>query len=175
VSEFEFYSIAASIVLALALSRLITGIPHVFSRSRFDPVHGLFFSIAFLSCLYQWAATWSLSTHPAWSVTDFVLLMAPAISLYLAIHVLMSDAPDKVQSWREHFQVVSGWFFLAFAATWVFGRIRNYVFLDEQVVLFAYVYLASLLIGVVKPTRLVSAAVGIVLLLLTLLGYWGLM
>jgi hypothetical protein len=174
-SEFEFYSIAASIVLALALSKLITSIPHVFARRRFDPVHGLFFTVSFLSCLYQWAATWSLSTHPDWSVADFVLLMAPAISLYLAIHVLISDAPEKVQSWREHFQSVPRWYFLAFATTWVFGRIRNYVFLDEQVVVLAYVYIAALLIGVVKPTRFVCASVGIVLLVLTLVGYWGLM
>jgi len=174
-SEFEFYSIAASIVLALALSKLITGIPHVFAPSRFDPVHGLFFTISFLSCLYQWAATWLLSTHPEWSVVDFVLLMAPAISLYLAIHVLISDAPEKVQSWRDHFQAVSRWYFLAIAATWVIGRIRSYVFLEQQVVILAYVYITSLLIGVVMPTRFVAAVVGIVLLVLTLLGYWGLM
>ena len=174
-SEFEFYSIAASIVLALALSRLIKGIPHVFARGRVDPVHGLFFVISFLSCLYQWAATWSLSAHPEWSVADFVLLMAPAISLYLAIHVLMSDAPESVQSWREHFQSVPRWYFLAITATWLFGRIRNYVFLEQEVVALAYIYIAALLIGVAKPTRSVSAAVGIVLLFLTLLGYWGLM
>jgi len=103
------------------------------------------------------------------------LLMAPAISLYLAIHVLISDAPEKVQSWRDHFQAVSRWYFLAIAATWVIGRIRSYVFLEQQVVILAYVYITSLLIGVVMPTRFVAAVVGIVLLVLTLLGYWGLM
>lgn len=103
------------------------------------------------------------------------VLMAPAITLYLAIHVLMSDAPESVQSWREHFPSVSRWYFLALAATWLIGRIRNYVFLEEPVVVLAYVYISSLLIGVANPTRIVSTSVGIVLLILTLLGYWGLM
>jgi hypothetical protein len=83
VSEFEFYSVAISIVLALALGKLVSSIPSVFSRTRFDWVFGLFYVVALLGALLHWKQVWKLHDHPSWSMIAFGLLMAPSIALYL--------------------------------------------------------------------------------------------
>lgn len=128
---FEFLSVAASIVLALGLSTLITSIPFVFDASKRDWLHALAFVALIAGHILAWWRIWPLSTVVSWNILGFAILMGTPLSLYLAATALVSNNPDKVENWREQFSLRSRWFFSALVSTWVFGILRGYVFLDR--------------------------------------------
>ena len=172
-SEFEFYSVAISIVLALALGKLVSSIPSVFSRDRFDWVFGLFYVVALLGPLFHWKQVWKLHAHASWSMIDFGLLMAPSIALYLAIHVLISDTPVQVVSWRDHFQRVHRWFFVAFLASLLTGQARDRVLVDDQIKWAVVLFGGFILVmGAVLERRTIHAIVGLLLVGFLGLQYW---
>jgi len=163
-TEFEFYSIASSIVLALALGKLISSIPSVFSRSRFDWVFSLFFLTTALWALFQWNQIWALHTHDSWSMRDFVLLMAPSIALYLAVHVLVSDTPLEIEKWRDHFPRIRRWYFVALLVMALLSQVRDYFIVDDP---FELLLLSPILVvlglGAVLDHRLAHAVIAVVM------------
>jgi hypothetical protein len=170
VTEFEFYSVATSIVLALALGKLVSSIPSVFSAARFDWVFSLFFVFALISSLAHWKMIWDLNTRASWSMGDFTLLMTPTIALYLGIHVLISEAPHQVVSWRDQFQGAHRWFFGAFLFAMLVGQVRDLVLVEEPIAS-AWILVTGLLLvaGMVLPQRLAHAIVGLSLVVMTML------
>jgi hypothetical protein len=126
---FEFLSVAASIVLALGLSTLITSIPFVFDASKRDWLHALA------------------------NILGFTILMGTPLSLYLAATALVSNNPDKVENWREQFSHRSRWFFSALVGTWVFGILRGYVFLDRMAPWWSFLMLGGFVVAATSSRR----------------------
>jgi hypothetical protein len=174
VNEFEFYSVATSIVLALALGKLVSSIPSVFSTARFDSVFGLFFLFALFSSLVHWKMIWDLNSHASWSIGDFALLMAPTVALYLGIHVLVSDAPQEVVSWRDQFQAAHRWFFAAFLVAFLLSQIRDRVLVEEPINWLMVLILGPLLVaGAVLTQRFAHTIIGLLLVAAIALQVWG--
>jgi hypothetical protein len=137
-------------------------------------VFSLFFVFALLSSLIQWMMIWDLNSHASWSIGDFALLMAPIVALYLGIHVLVSDAPQEVVSWRDRFQGVHRWFFMAFLATMLTGQIRDRVLVEEPINWFAALSLGPLFVaGAVLTRRSAHTIIGLLLAAVVAVRTWG--
>ncbi len=158
---FEFLSVAVSIVLALTLGKLIAATPHVFSPRARDVIHAGFFLITNFVVLAIWWYVWTLHDKATWNFLEFLIMMGSPIGLYLAAHVLVSDVPREVASWREHFASVHRWYFAAILATVLFAIVRNVWVLGEQLLFALGLILLSMVItiGIVSPRRGVHAGV----------------
>ncbi len=110
---FEFLSVAVSIVLALTLGKLIAATPHVFSSRARDVIHAGFFLVTNFVVLAIWWFVWTLHDKASWNFLEFLIMMGSPVGLYLAAHLLVSDVPREVVSWREHFATVHRWYFAA--------------------------------------------------------------
>lgn len=150
---FEFLSVAASIVLALGLSTLITSIPYVFDSSKRDWLHALAFVALIAGHILAWWRIWPLSGVAHWNILGFAILMGTPLSLYLAATALVSNNPDKVDNWREQFSHRSRWFFSALVSTWVFGMLRGYVFLDRVPPWWSFFVLAGFVVAASSSRR----------------------
>ena len=164
-TEFEFYSVGTSIILALALGKLVAAIPSVFSRTRFDWLFALLFVVTVLIAIFHWTQIWQLHTHNDWSRWDFLLLVGPSIALYLAVYALVGDAPSATDDWEDHLARVHGWFFAALLTALVIAQVRDGVLIDSEmnwpVLLLVGPVLAA---GIVFRQRYVHAAIAAAML-----------
>jgi hypothetical protein len=171
---FEFLSVAASIVLALGLSTLITSIPYVFDARKRDWLHGLAFVALVLGHILAWWRIWPLNSVANWNILGFAILMGTPLSLYLAATALVSKNPDQVESWKEKFSDNSRWLFSALAAVWIFGILRGYVLLDRTPPWWSLVMLAGFAVAASSNRRrLHIAALFIFVLVFAALIYFN--
>ena len=102
-TQFEFISVAVSIVLALSLARLLTAVPHLLAPGRRYWVHGLWTAVLLPIHLGFWWNMWAYREVAPWTFRGFAAVMLTPALLYLTVTVLVSDSPDTVESWRERF------------------------------------------------------------------------
>jgi hypothetical protein len=111
-TQFEYVSVAISIVFSFAVLRLLDALPHAVSAARRYWIHGVW--VAFLiwwSAVFWWLS-WSHSARQTeFGFPEFLLLVTPPGVLYLCATALVSEAPAQVESWREHFWAVRRRFF----------------------------------------------------------------
>ena len=102
-TQFEFISVAVSIVLALSLARLLGAVPHLLAPGRRYWVHGLWAAILLLIHLGFWWAIWAYREVDAWTFRGFAAVMLAPALLYLTGTILVSDSPADVESWKDRF------------------------------------------------------------------------
>jgi hypothetical protein len=113
-TQFEYVSVAISIVFSFAVLRLLDALPHAVSAARRYWIHGVW--VAFLlwwSAVFWWLS-WSHSARQTeFGFPEFLLLVTPPGVLYLCLcaTALVSEAPAQVPSRREHFWAVRRRFF----------------------------------------------------------------
>ena len=158
---FEFLSVAVSIVLALTLGKLIAATPHVFSARARDVVHAGFFLVTNFVVLAIWWFVWTLHDKASWNFLEFLIMMGSPVGLYLAAHLLVSDVPREVVSWREHFATVHRWYFAAILATVIFAIVRMVWVLGDELRFALGLALLCIVfaIGIVSPRRSVHAGI----------------
>lgn len=155
---FEFLSVAASIVLALGLSTLITSIPYVFDARKRDWLHAVAFVVLAAGHILAWWRIWPLSSVTNWHILGFAILMGTPLSLYLAATALVSNNPDQIENWKEQFSKNSRWLFSALVAVWIFGILRGYVLLDRTPPWWSLVMLAGFAVAASSNRRSLHAA-----------------
>ena len=110
-SEFEFLFTGISIVLALAVARLLEGLRDCFDRTRRFWIHYLWVVNRLMVAL---ASFWSLFDDRGRTDMSFLLFQslvtAPAI-LFLQASALITAHPEAVPDWNDHFWTVRRWFF----------------------------------------------------------------
>ena len=158
---FEFLSVAVSIVLALTLGKLIAATPHVFSSRARDVIHAGFFLVTNFVVLAIWWFVWMLHDKASWNFLEFLIMMGSPVGLYLAAHLLVSDVPGEVVSWREHFATVHRWYFAAILATVIFAIVRMVWVLGDELRFALGLALLCIVvaIGIVSPRRSVHAGI----------------
>ena len=158
---FEFLSVAVSIVLALTLGKLIAATPHVFSSRARDVIHAGFFLVTNFVVLAIWWFVWTLHDKASWNFLEFLIMMGSPVGLYLAAHLLVSDVPREVVSWREHFATVHRWYFAAILATVIFAIVRMVWVLGDELRFALGLALLCIVfaIGIVSPRRSVHAGI----------------
>ena len=110
-SEFEFLFTGISIVLALAVARLLEGLRDSFDRTRRFWIHYLWVVNRLMVAL---AIFWSLFDDRArtdMSFVSFLSLVTPPAILFLQATALVTPHPGAVSDWNEHFWTVRRWFF----------------------------------------------------------------
>ncbi len=150
---FEFLSVAASIVLALGLGKLISSIPYVFDAHKRDWLHALAFVTLIAGHILAWWRIWPLNSVAHWNILGFAILMGTPLSLYLAATALVSSNPDRVASWKEYFSERSRWLFSALIAVWTFGILRSYFLLNQTPVWWSLFMLGAFVIAAVSSRR----------------------
>jgi hypothetical protein len=132
VEQFNYISVAVSIVLAISVTHLLTGLRDVVAPGRRDWLVVCWFGYLRYLHLLTW---WSLfATHQVvtWSLGTFAIAMAVPGFLYLALYTLIPEDPAAVHSWREHFENVRRWFFTFYALVIAASALRESVLLVDH-------------------------------------------
>ena len=90
-TQFEFISVAVSIVLALSAARLLTAIPHVLAPGRRYWIHALWSVLLLLMHLSFWWAIWIYREIDPWTFRGFVAVMLTPAFLYLTVNLKKSN------------------------------------------------------------------------------------
>ena len=124
---FNYISAAVSIVLAISIAHLLSGLRDVVAPGRRDwLVVGWYGYLAYFHLLTWWSL-FAAHESSAWNLGTFALAMMVPSLLYLALHTLISEAPTAVPSWRAHFEKVRPWFFTFFALFIATSAVRETV------------------------------------------------
>ena len=99
---FEYLSVAVSIVLSLALVRLITGVGTVATSHAVYWVHTLWIVVVLGLCLAHWWTSWSFR-EAQWTFVLFVVMLTGPAVLYFVATVLVPDDPGSIENWSDYF------------------------------------------------------------------------
>lgn len=130
-TQFEFISVAVSIVLALSLARLLTAVPHLLAPGRRYWVHGLWAGTLLPIHLGFWWAMWAYREVDPWTFRGFAAVMLTPTLLYLTVTILVSDDPGSVESWRDRFYARRRAFFFLFFAALLSSPLRQFTVLGS--------------------------------------------
>jgi hypothetical protein len=126
VSQFEFVTVAASLVMALAIGRLVYALPFVLNPRRFDWLHAVY-SISLVLFSFQiWWRSWGYVNVESWTLLKMIVLILPNILVYLSALFLVGETPAKVRSWAAFLDSSGQAMFGAFFATMLAILLRNY-------------------------------------------------
>ena len=125
-SQFEFVSVAASLVIALAIGRLVSALPFVLDPRRIDWLHAAY-SISLVLFSFQiWWRSWSYVNIESWTLLKMIVLVIPNILVYLSALFLVGDTPRRVLSWGPFLDSSGQAMFAAFFGTMLTVLLRNY-------------------------------------------------
>ena len=113
---YEHIAIANSIILSLAVVRLLDAIPHAFDPSRRYLIHCAFIVVTLWAGAQYWWISWTFSHVESWTYAKFLLYLAPPAILYSVARTLSSPDPSQVSNFREYFVESYRRFFFLFAA-----------------------------------------------------------
>lgn len=125
-SQFEFVSVAASLVIALAIGRLVSALPFVLHPRRLDPLHAAYAISLMLFSFQTWWRSWSYVDVETWTLLKMIVLIIPNIFVYLSALFLVGETPRKVLSWAAFLDASGRAMFGAFFATMLTILLRNY-------------------------------------------------
>ena len=117
-TQFEYLSVAVSIIFALSIGRLSAAIPSVVDAHRRDWLHLGHFLCLLLVQMQFWWRMWQFNDVPEWDFFGFVMLFSIALLYYLATHLLVPVGHSDVGDWRTHFSSMHRWYHGIVAMTW---------------------------------------------------------
>ena len=107
---FNHISVAVSIILAISVAHLLSGLRDVIAPQRRDWLVTCWYAYLGYLHLLIWWSLFAVHNIANWNLGTFAITMAVPGSLYLALYTLLSDAPAAIRSWNEHFQKIRRWF-----------------------------------------------------------------
>jgi hypothetical protein len=125
-TQFEFLSVAASIVYALSLGRLVVAAPAVFVRATFDALFAAIYLSFFLMMLVVWWILWEASTVENWNFIGYLLFILTPLLYFLCAHVLVPNDGVSVGSWAQHYVEVGRLFCALLAITFILSVGRGF-------------------------------------------------
>ena len=127
-SQFEFIFVLVSIVLALALTRLLDGLSHVLQarlrqHQRIDAAH-LGFSIAVVVLLIiVWWALFRWGSDSAWNYPKYLVIILHMASFYALAAILYPGRESEVPAFQE----IRSSFYVVFAANTLLEILHTYM------------------------------------------------
>ena len=153
-SVFEYISVAASIVLALGVGKLLSASGDIFDKDRRDALHIAWCVYALLAVLVQWRSIWDLSGNENWNLAQFFAVMASPMTFYVLAHLLVSNSPEKVEDWRVHLSRVRPALCATLAIAMLVFWLRHYLVLDAVLILpFSATLLTVSIVGIFVDRR----------------------
>ena len=130
-TQFEFISVAVSIVLALSAARLLGAFPHLLAPGRSYWVPALWAVQLLAMHLGFWWAIWTYRDVDPWTFRGFAAVMLTPALLFMAVSTLVSDSPAAIESWRTHFYARHRVFFSLLAATFLSIPLRQFAVVGD--------------------------------------------
>ncbi len=130
-TQFEFISVAVSIVLALSAARLLSALTHLLAPGRRYWVHAVWCVTLLSVHLGFWWAIWTYREVDPWTSRGFAAVMLTPALLYLTVSTLVSDSPAAIKSWRTHFYARHRIFFSLYLAVLLSLPLRQFTVLGE--------------------------------------------
>jgi hypothetical protein len=102
---FEYLAVAYTLVLSLAVVRLLGGIAHALRPGRRYWPHFSWLLFATALCL---TAFWAFLSYREldWTLPRFILILAGPALIYVFSSLVVPSDPSAVESWRDHFFAV---------------------------------------------------------------------
>ena len=135
-TQFEFISVAVSIVLALSAARLLAALPHVLAPGRRYWIHALWSLALLFAHMDFWWSIWIYREIDPWTFAGFAVVMLTPALMFLAVSSLVSDSPTTIASWRTHFYSKHRVFFSLYLATVWSIPLRQLIVLGNASALF---------------------------------------
>ena len=109
---FEYISVASSIILALALSRVLNGLRSTFLPDRRYLPHATWLVAKLINVIIYWWWLWGYhEVESYWNIFSFILILSIISVFYLQVDSLVGNHPSEVYDWRERFYRERRWFF----------------------------------------------------------------
>ena len=104
-TTFEYLAVAYTLVLSLAVVRLLGGIAHALRPGRRYWAHFSWLCLAIALCL---TAFWAFLSYREldWTLPRFILILAGPALIYVYSSLVVPSDPSTVASWRDHFFAV---------------------------------------------------------------------
>jgi hypothetical protein len=102
-TEFEYFTGAILIVLALTIARCLDAIPASFEPGRRYWVHFVWLCIKLANPVVLLWAMWLIRDLQQLSFLSLVGGLSLSAMLYLQVIALVSTSPDSVVDWRSHY------------------------------------------------------------------------
>ena len=125
---FEYLSVAVSIVLSLALVRLIAGLRSAAESNARHWIPLTWIGILIGLCLAHWWTSWSFR-EAQWTFPTFVLMILGPAILYFIATVLIPDNRASAVDWKEHFLKKRTQFYAALIAYMALSTVDGYLIL----------------------------------------------
>lgn len=128
---FEYIAVANSVILSLAVVRLLDVLPSAFDPTRRYWTHCAFVVMVLWACAQYWWVGWSFASVESWTYFKFLLYLIPPALLYSLAKTLGSPHPDGKESFVDHFQASRRRFFALMTmymsvlvlSSWVIGGV----------------------------------------------------
>jgi hypothetical protein len=129
VDSFTYISVLLSIVLGLAITRVLLAFRDlILTRAKVKLyIPTLIWSgIALLIPIQAWWADFAMRKHPNWTFLALLVIMLQAISIYMIAALVLPDiSGQSFVDLREHFFAHRSWFFGALLAAVVFSLLKD--------------------------------------------------
>lgn len=110
-SEFEFLFTGITIVLALAIARLLEGLRDTFDRRRRYWIHYLWVVNRLLFVFATLLGAFGARDRTGQDLFFFVMTLTPPAVVFLQANALVTPQPAAIEDWRDHYWSVKKWFF----------------------------------------------------------------
>jgi hypothetical protein len=126
-SQFEYVSVAVALVFAMAVARLLAGVPASLKKGPRYSLHVAWVFLLTFVCTLQWWIFWG-AKDVAWTPARFLWAIAYPGLLYVRAGILLGEAPGATESFRAHFFDCRVPFFSVGLATAVQGALGPWVY-----------------------------------------------
>jgi hypothetical protein len=126
-TQFEFVGVGVSIVIALAVARLLEGARDAFDPQRRYWIHCLWLINKLMNTMLLYWGGWVYKGVTSWNFLEYIILLGAPAVVFLQAHALVTPYPDKVKDWSEHFWGIRRMFFGCNVFLITFSAITIYV------------------------------------------------
>ncbi len=161
-TQFEYISVAFSVVLALSAAQLLNNIRSVFDPARRYWVHGLWVVHLLVLHVITWWTIWAFR-DVSWNLGSFSLALANLGALYVAANALVPT--DRAGSLQGHFFANRTMFFTARGFVVLLFWAGTHVLLDVPLItpvrLVGVLFLVICAVGIASNKHRVQAMLAI--------------
>ena len=125
---FEYLVAFSSIIVGLAIAKLLHALPSIFNKNSFSLTHSLLFIATLFDCVSWWWGSLGFKIIEVWTGALFILYIAPFIGLYVVSDLLSSANPVNIQSWKNHYFEIRFKLWLTQIVIFTFAMIQAFVY-----------------------------------------------
>jgi len=177
-TQFEFIGVGVSLVVGLAIARLLEGVRDSFDPQRRFWIHSLWVVNKLMNATLLFWAGWIYREVESWNFIDFLALLVPPGIVFLQAHALVTANPHAITDWRAHYWSIRRFFFGANVVQILFNFVSVYLISDVSFPSPEAVPLALILclsvVGALTESERAHAVIAVVAFMNLTLGFGSL-